>query len=199
MNNAVKKQEWPRCPHCDSRELFEKVKDCLTICLVCFKTIKAQPQLPGRKIAWTRVALGAGMAAGIVAATGFASAAVYDWHVKREMARKTPIVVNTAPAPSERDKGDMLGDGGALFGDKPWYKGFLDRADSCAPMPSSISPKADVSADGANAYIAHAETSEHDYSLFYTDGKRTWVYSSSEKECRRAVDSWIWNHTIGGA
>jgi hypothetical protein len=199
LNNAVKKQEWPRCPHCDSHELFEKVKGCLTICLVCFKTIKVQPQSPGRKIAWTRVAIGVGVGAGIVAATGIASAAVYDWHMKRETARQTPIIINAVPTSSGHDKGDMPGDGSSLFGNKPWYKGFMDRADSCAPMPSSVTPKADVAADGAHAHIAHAQTSDRDYSLFYTDGKRTWVYSSSEKECRRAVDSWIWDHTIGAA
>jgi DNA-directed RNA polymerase subunit RPC12/RpoP len=90
LNNAVKKQEPLRCPHCDSRQLFETAKGCLTICLVCFKTIKAGPHWPKRGISWTCMAIRAGVGAGIVAAGGLASAAVYEWHASDAMARETP-------------------------------------------------------------------------------------------------------------
>lgn len=198
VNHTVEKHEQVRCPHCDSHELFEKVKGCLTICLVCFKTIKTDPSLPDRQISWTRVAIAVGVSAGIVAAAvAFSTRTVYEWHVKRQLARPSRTMVNL-PATAER-RYEPLGDADSRFGGKPWFKGFMDRADSCAPMRSGATPSDDVQADGAHAYIVHADSTEHEYSLFYSDGLRTWVYSSSENECRRAVNAWIWHHTIGQA
>jgi hypothetical protein len=178
--------------------MFEKVKGALTICLVCFKTIKTEEQPKKRLVSWPRVAVAGGALTALVACSGIAMAAFYEWHEDRQALNAAPALVPVAP-PISHGSEAATSDDAARFGNRPWYKGYMDRADSCMLMPSSTTPKADAAADGSNAYIAHADSHGHEYSIFYSDGTRTWVYASSDSECRHAVDSWIWQHTVGAA
>jgi uncharacterized protein (DUF983 family) len=197
VNEVAENQEPLRCPHCDSHELFEKVAGYMSICLVCFKVMKREDKPAKRKFSWPRVAIIGGVVAAVMASGAFAAAAMYEWHQAQQTRKTSPTIVNLASstAPIDEQMAGRLNP----FGDKPWYKGFMDRADSCEQMAPDVTPRDDLKADGGHAYAVHADADKTGYSIFYTTGQRTWVYASSENECRKAVDSWIWSHTIGGA
>jgi hypothetical protein len=204
VNQLAGISERARCPRCDSHELFFNAQGAPSICVVCFHVIKTGEQTAAPKFSWVRGAIAVGVIAGVIACLTFATSAAYEWYVARYESASASSIGNMAMRVAQSKRADhfkdtQLGDGTGMFGNKPWYKGFIDRADSCALMPPSLNPKEDVENDGAHAYISHADSHGSEYALTYTDGFRTWVYASSEMECRRVINQSIWHRTVDAA